>query len=351
MHLGAVGVALGKASLAKLFEIGKAIVFPLGQLEAREKIMPELKVEIAHLGNFHGVVRRVLKIREQSAHLLLALQVKLLRFKAHTVGVIHGFAHLDAHQNILIICVLFLYIMRVICQHKGYARFAVERNQLARGLFLVKNAVILYFQVEIALAEQLIKLQGASASAHIVPVDELLRDFARETAGKANKPLGVLVQKLPIYPRLCVKPLGKRRRHKVAKVFVPRFVFAQQNKVGVVPVHNMLAVAHSSRGNVDFAADNRLYARFLAGLIKRHSAVHHAVIRHGERRLPQLRRLFGDFIYPASPVKQGVLRMNVQMNKAHLLFLPLLSLVLLFRYKAHDFPEPVAQAAFCHRGI
>ncbi len=170
VHLGAVGVALGKAFFAELAEIGAAVRLPLGEPEARKVIVPEAEVEIAALGNVGGVVRRLLPVREERAHLLLALEIQLLRFKAHAVGVVNGLAHLYAHQNVLIICVLLFYIVRVVCDDKGNARVLMERDKLRRGTLFVAYAVILYLKEEIPLAEKLVKLQRARLCSGIIAV-------------------------------------------------------------------------------------------------------------------------------------------------------------------------------------
>ena len=126
VHLRPVGEALLKALLAELAEIGIAVALPLRQLEAGQMVVAELKIKIAALGNVHGVVRRFRQLREQGAHLLLALEVQLLALKAHPGRVVHGLAHLDAHQHILVIGVLFFDIVGVVGEGQGDASLPVK---------------------------------------------------------------------------------------------------------------------------------------------------------------------------------------------------------------------------------
>ena len=153
VHLRPVGEALLKALLAELAEIGIAVALPLRQLEAGQMVVAELKIEIAALGNVHGVVRRFRQLREQGAHLLLALEVQLLALKAHPGRVVHGFAHLDAHQHILVVGVVLLHIVGVVGEGQGDAGLPVEADQALGGLLLLPQAVVLDLQIEVAGAE------------------------------------------------------------------------------------------------------------------------------------------------------------------------------------------------------
>src|SRR5699024_2382795 len=94
-------VAAQEACLAELFEVGGAVRLALGQLEAGQVVAPELEVEAALLGDEGGVVRGLLLAGEERAHLLLALEVELLRLEAHALGLVHGLAGLDAHEDVL----------------------------------------------------------------------------------------------------------------------------------------------------------------------------------------------------------------------------------------------------------
>jgi hypothetical protein len=74
-------------------------------------------------------------------------------------------------------------------------------------------------------------------------------------------------------------------------------------------------VKAASRGNIEFAADNRLNAVFLRVLIEVDSAEDITVISHGDSGHLILFRPFEKIIETDSPVKQAILCMYVKMNK------------------------------------
>ena len=182
VYLGPVGKALGKAPFAQLFKVLIAVGLSLGELEARQEIVPELEIVIAARGDIDGVVRRLRHLRVQRAHLLLTLEVELLRLEAHTPRVVDGLAHLDAHEDVLIIGVLFLDIVRVVCHDKGDAGIAVQADKFAPRGLLILDAVILDLKIEIILPEKLLQLQRLGLRGLIVTADEPLGNVPRKAA-------------------------------------------------------------------------------------------------------------------------------------------------------------------------
>ena len=216
MHLRPVGEALLKALLTEHAEVGIAVALPLRQLEAGQVVVAELKIEVAAPGDVHGVVRRFRQLREQGAHLLLALEVQLLALKAHPGRVVHGFAHLDAHQHILIIGVLFFDVVGVVGKGQGDTRLPVKADQALGGLLLLPQAVVLNLQIEVAGAEKLPQLQGLGPGLLVSVSDQQLGDGSCHAAGEADQPLAMLVQQGPVNAGLDIKALGKGGGHQVA---------------------------------------------------------------------------------------------------------------------------------------
>ena len=64
-------------------------------------VLIEHKFQIAAPGDQIRIFKRLLAIREQFPHFLLAFEIKFLRLKPHTVGIIYSLTRLNAQQNIL----------------------------------------------------------------------------------------------------------------------------------------------------------------------------------------------------------------------------------------------------------
>ena len=301
-------------------QIIKAVALALGQLEARQLVFSEFKVVAAHVRDLCGVVGSLGVFGKQRAHLGLVLEVKFVGLKFHARRVGYGFLHLHAHQNVLIICVVFFNIVRVVCDGKWNAGFAVDAQKpLGRALFGLK-AVILDLKIKAVLAEKLAQLQRLFLCPLVVSGVYHARYSSGDAAGKADKSLGVLVQQLPVYARLVVKALGEGHGNEVAQIFVARFVFAQQDKVRVFRVNAVLLVKARSRRNIDLAADDRLYTGRAAGLVKRDRAVHDAVVGDSKRGLTELLCAVNERLDAAVAVEQRIFGMNMQVNKAHMMY-------------------------------
>ena len=310
MHLRPAGKALGKAPLTEAAEIGVAVGLPGGELEARQMVVAELEIVAAARGDLRGVVRGLGVFGEERAHLLLALEVELLRLEAHAVGLLEGLAGLDAQQHVLR-GVGFLDIVRVVGEREGDAGVTVEADELARGALLLLDAVILDLEIEVLLAEGLPQHEGALFGALVFVVDQRLRDLAREAAGQADQPLGVLGEELPVDAGPDVKALDEALGDQIAEVAVAGLVAAEEDEVGVVVVQAVLLLRAAARGDIDLAADDGLDPLGDAGLIEVHRAVHDAVVGDGEGGLPQLPGALGNPVDAAGAVEQGIFGMDM----------------------------------------
>ena len=88
----------------------------------------------------------------------------------------------------------------------------------------------------------------------------------------------------------------------------------------IVIVNAVLLIAHVARRDIDLAADNRLYARSLAGMVEIDSTVHYAVIGDRDSVLPQLLYTLRQLFDAAGAVEQGILAMHMKMNERHIFY-------------------------------
>ena len=162
--------------------------------------------------------------------------------------------------------------MRVVRHDERDARFARETAQSERGLALVRDAVILNFQEKV-LAEQIAQLKRLFLCALVIVRDDVPGEISRETAGKTDQPLGVLMQQRPVDARLDVKPVRKAAGDKIAEIPVADVVFAQKDEMGILVVDAVLTVKAGARRNVYLAADDRTDALGETCAVKRDRAV------------------------------------------------------------------------------
>ena len=280
-------------------------------------VLAEGELHLAHLRDALRVGHRVRIPGEQCLHLLRGAQIEVLRFIPHPVLVVHGLACLDAQQHVVALGVLLAQIVGVVGAHHGNARLVVQPQDAPVHLCLLPDAVILQFQIEIALPEDILHGQRVLLRALIVPVHQPPGDLARQTRRQRDQPLRMLPQQVKVDAGLDVKALAERLRHHVRQIPVARLVLAQQHQMPRLRVELMLLVEPRPPRHIHLAPDDGMDPLGFAGAVKVHRAVHNAVVCDGAGRLPHLLYLLRQVAYPARAVQQAVFRMHMQMHKSH----------------------------------
>ena len=116
-----VAVALLIALVAELFQVRQRIV-ARRELEFRQMVFAERKLDIAAFGNFRRIFDCLRVCGKELSHLLFGLYIELLCFKFQAVCIIDGLSHLDAHENVLNFRVLLPQIVRVVRRDKRQPR-------------------------------------------------------------------------------------------------------------------------------------------------------------------------------------------------------------------------------------
>jgi len=238
-------------------------------------------------------------------------------FKFHALGVVHSLAGLYAHEDVLVFPVVLFDIVGVVGDCQRYAGFLMYADKPGGGLLFLLQPVILYFQIEVLRSEQGGQLLRLGLGPLVIAVSNHPGDGASDAAGEAYKPLVPFPQKRPVDAGLDVKALREGHGHHIAQIAVAGLVFAQQDEVGVFAVDAVLLVGERAGGHIDLAADDGLHARLAAGAVKRHRAVHDAVVRDGQRVLTQLFGAPGQLADAARAVQQAVFGMDMEMDKGH----------------------------------
>ena len=307
-------IALGKALLHQLAQQGIA-GFALGHREVRQMDGIKIKRHVAAHGDIVRALHRVRMAGEQRQHFIFAFHIQLIGIHAHAVLVIQRFARLDAHEHLLRFGVLAAHIVAVVGDHQGNAGALTHIDDARQQALFLRDAMIHDFDIKMIGAKQRSHLAGILFSLGDAAVQQELWQIARQARRQADQPLAVLAQQFIIDTRLIVKTARKGLAAQIHQVLVARIVLAQQNQVAIfaVGVHLFIHIG----AQVHFAPDHRMHARILAGGVKIHHAIEHAMVGDGAGVHAQLLNQRGQLFDAARAVQQAVLGMQMQMRKRH----------------------------------
>ena len=318
IFLRLIGIALPEAVIAQLSEkffVGIALRHRI----SRQMVFMEHKVQVALLGNFHRVVKGFLTAGEQGAQLLLAFEIEVIRGKAHPVFVVHRLSRLDAQQYVLHFGILPAQIVGIVGHHQRKPRLPRQTPDALVHRQLLRDAVILKLQIEISLPHDVRHLQRIGFGGRIGFIHQCLGNGTGQAGRKGNQPIVPLAQQLQVNAGLAVKSVEEGLRHHVAQVLIALAIFAQQHQMIGVVVDAMHPVGHFPPGNIHLAPDDGLDARRLCCLVEINAAIHHAVVGDGNAVLPQFLHPLHHAVNAARTVQETILRVDVQMDKAHML--------------------------------
>ena len=188
-------VAFAETLFTKFSKIGWRII-ARGQFKLRQMILAESKLQLASIRDALRVFHCVGIAAEQFRHLFRGAQIEVLRLIAHTVGIIHRFAGLDAQQHIVALSILFAQIVGIIGGYQRNTGLLMEAQHGAVDFLLFGDTVILQFQIEVSLAKNLLHHQGILFGTFKIAVHQPLGNFAGKTSRKADQTFGMSAQKL-----------------------------------------------------------------------------------------------------------------------------------------------------------
>ena len=175
--------------------------------------------------------------------------------------------------------------------------------------------MVLQFQKEIPLAENLLIAQGGRLCFLVIIRKKRARDLPCQTGGERNQPFMILPEQLEIHARLAVEAFQPGARDKLRQIPVARVVLAEQDQVAVLTIQFMDFVEPGTLRHIDLTANDRTDASFLCLFIKLHRTVHHAVIGDGDCFVPTRLRRIQQPLDPARTVQQAVFRVQMKMGK------------------------------------
>ena len=135
----------------------------LGNLEFRKRIVDALNFHIATSGDRDGAIERVGQFAKHLSHLFGSLKIKLVGRKFHPLGIAHRLAGLNAHQDFLRMRVRARQIVAIVRGNERNAAFVRKPDEIAVDAMFGLQALVLNFQKEIALAENIAKAMRVGA--------------------------------------------------------------------------------------------------------------------------------------------------------------------------------------------
>ena len=132
----------------------------------------------------------------------------------------------------------------------------------------------------------------------------------------------MLPQQLLVDPRLVVEPLRVSRADELHQISIADIAGGENDqvvvraRVGGLIFHARLVEARSI-GDIHLAADDRLHADRVHGVVELDRAEHIAVIRDGAGRHPQLSDFRGQWLGPGGAVEERILSVEMKVNEGH----------------------------------
>ena len=254
--------------------------------------MPAVYVVAFHLAEHLQRIRDHLRmIREQGGHLLLALEVFLLRV-AQPPGIVDIGIGGEADQPVVYRAVLLAHEMHVVGRHYLHAVLLSETEYLGAVFLLVVvhlgrepgnlRPVQHHLEVVVVSEYPLVPFYGLVHALRIAREYEL-GNLAGHAGRAADEVLVIFLQHLVAYPRTVVHTLDIAYRHYLHQVPVAVIVLGEQYQVVVFLVVVVLQAVVVVPRHIDFAAYYGLDVReLLRDVEKVLHAVHVAVVGDGE---------------------------------------------------------------------
>ena len=264
----------------------------------------------------HGLGR---PLPEGTRHLGAALHVELGVVELHPLRVVQRLPHADAEEDVLRGGVVAGQVVGVVRRHGRDAGLLREPEEVRQDLPLLREAVVHHLDEVAVLAEEVVVLQGRPLRPAVVARPEPLGDLRVQASRERDEPRVVLLEELPVHPRLVVEAGQVRLRDEVRQVAVPLGRLREKREVVVVPLAverpHGFAVEARARRDVGLDAEDRLHARLERRRLELVRAEHVPVVGDGDGVHPEVLHLMDQVLDAVGAVQEGVLGVQVEMNE------------------------------------
>jgi hypothetical protein len=158
---------------ADLLKVGVQI-HAVRAIELRERVLHLGELQGASLGKLHGSRTNFGRMGEEPMHLVRGLDIELVAIELEPLRIVHRSRGLHAKQDLMRARVLILYVMRIVGRdERDIEVFLKPEHRLGYG-FVWLEAVILYFEEEVATSKHGLEIAGRRPGLIVVPLHQVL---------------------------------------------------------------------------------------------------------------------------------------------------------------------------------
>ena len=245
---------------------------------------------MAPVRNLLCIFQRLKRIGKECRHFFLRFHIILSAFIAHPVFIGKLLSRLQAQQNIVGLFILRVSIMYVVCRHQFNSGFLRKPKKLLIHDRLFRNSMVLKFQKEIPLSENLLITKRCLSSFVVKSSKQIFLNLSRKARAECNDSLVILLQNLIIHPRFIVVTLCKSAGHDLHQIMVSQIIFRQKHQmiITVIPASDSFFIESRSRCNIDFASEDWLNPCCSCRTVKIDHTIHDTMIRDRHAVHPEL---------------------------------------------------------------
>ena len=299
-------------------EIGQVLVARCSRrdLVRGEVVRAHGDFQVAALGDLHRIAERLLHFAEHRPHFVGRLEVELVARVLEAVLLADRLSRSDADQAIVGVGVGLSQVVAVVRGHEGQTFRARQADHLAVDEALSFGPVVLELEIEVSFAQDVLIRAGHPDGLVETAGGQICGDLPAQARGEADQSLGVGREDLLVDPGAVVEPFQVTGGHELDQVPVSLLVPREEDHVirGLVdPLRGLLESARG--GDVNFASDDRLDARFSGRLVEFDGPEEISVVREGHGRHLEGVSLPDDVRHSRGGVEEGILAVKMKVNE------------------------------------
>ena len=183
-------------------------------------------MHVAPVGDIERAIQSLGNFAEDGQHLRAGPEKELVGGKLHAVGIAERLSGLNAEQNFVGVGVFGTQVVAVVGGNQGNSRLPRQPNQIRIDLFVLLKPLVLNFDKEVSLAENLLQVIGRLLRPLVAVFEKRRGHLAAQASGKSNQAFRMLVQDVFVDPRFVIEAFPIGQRNKFHKIPVARLIFA-----------------------------------------------------------------------------------------------------------------------------